>query len=546
MNPPPKTEFPSTSSSSTSSSVLLNTSGGAVKRDMTGFASLLNLKDGNCTATRARRIQISQMGASSRASSDGGLGPGLKKRWSFHSSNQINELLKEDRVMKPIISPKRRKPNSGTTLTRSNSETCKYSATLHPRGHRKLLDQSASSKLVLTNHQQLQSKPHQKTKVIAMSGECSTSDSKSRQRLMDEYYSFMDPYPASYYKFCVQPKPSKYSREPPPPDRISSMPDEVLLRICKFLPKPALSNLGRTSRRFSGLIEDDTLWKRLCVMNKILSPEHLIIISSRKPMYLRMARTTIPDPDVLPNDLTELTSSSQLRFLDLSSATISPFALSIIMKISPKLIKLSLEHLIVTKEVVQSMMGFVGSIEVLNLTMCYDVDAKTLMEFLSNCQVLKELNMSCLRCDWSKEDLTSIISKLPGTLQQLNISGYRNTLDDTHVAMIASRCPKLLELDVSDSQEMSGKSIEHILKLKNLQHLGLSRCYGVDPPYYSHLSCCKHLKYLDLFSLFKETSIRQLSSTLPGIEINKYLFSAVARPTVGNKRSSIWLQRVRD
>ncbi|CAL8139848.1 unnamed protein product [Orchesella dallaii] len=537
MNPPPTTtEFPSTSSSiSQSSSVTLNSSEGAVKKkDMAGFASLLNLKDANCTSTRSRRIQISQLGVSNRPSSEGGgMGSMLKKRWSFHSSNQINELLKEDRVMKPIISPKRRKSNSGSTFTRSNSETCKYSDSLHPRGHHKLVDESASSKFVLTNHQQLQAKHHQKTKLIAINGECSTSDSKNRQRLMDEYYSYMEPFPASYYKFRVVPKPLKYSREPPPPDYISTMPDEVLLRICKYLPKPALSNLSRTSRRFSGLIEDDTLWKRLCVMNKILSPEHLIIIMSRKPIYLRMARTTIPDPEDLPTDLTltELASSSQLRFLDLSSATISPLALSIIMSISPKLIKLSLEHLTVTKKVVESMMVFVGTIEVLNLTMCYDVDAKALMEFFSKCHALKELNMSCIRCDWTKEDITCIISKLPATLQQLNISGYRNTFDDAHVAMIASRCPKLVELDVSDSQEMSGKSIEYILKLKNLQHLGLSRCYGIDPPVYSHLSGCKHLKYLDLFSLFKETSIRQLSSTLPGIEINKFLFSAVARPT---------------
>lgn len=79
-----------------------------------------------------------------------------------------------------------------------------------------------------------------------------------------------------------------------------------------------------------------------------------------------------------------------------------------------------------------------------------------------------------------------------------------------------------------------------------MQHLGLSRCYGIEPPTYTILAGHKSLKYLDLFSLFKESSLRQLSSNLPGIELNKFPFSAIARPTVGNKRSSIWLQRVRD
>ncbi len=66
-----------------------------------------------------------------------------------------------------------------------------------------------------------------------------------------------------------------------------------LLRIFKHLPKPSLANLGRTSHRFLGLMQDDTLWKRLCVMGKILSPEHILIILSRKPVYLRMARTFV-------------------------------------------------------------------------------------------------------------------------------------------------------------------------------------------------------------------------------------------------------------
>lgn len=114
------------------------------------------------------------------------------------------------------------------------------------------------------------------------------------------------------------------------------------------------------------------------------------------------------------------------------------------------------------------------------------------------------------------------------------------------VELIASRCPKLIELDISDSQEVQEKSIEHFLRLTYLQHLGLSRCYGILPVHYQSLASHKSLKYLDLFSLFKENSLRSLSLNLPGIEINKFPFSAIARPTVGNKRSSIWLQRVRD
>lgn len=103
-----------------------------------------------------------------------------------------------------------------------------------------------------------------------------------------------------------------------------------------------------------------------------------------------------------------------------------------------------------------------------------------------------------------------------------------------------------MELDISDSQEVQAKSLEYIMKLSHLHHLSLSRCYGIEAPSYPILAGHKSLKYLDLFSLFKESAIRHLNTNLPGIEINKYPFSGIARPTVGQKRSSIWLQRVRD
>lgn len=96
--------------------------------------------------------------------------------------------------------------------------------------------------------------------------------------------------------------------------------------------------------------------------------------------------TQIADPTEPPSDPSVLAASSQLLYLDLSSATITPSTLALIMKISPKLVKLSLEHLTITKEVLEEMTSFAPSLEVLNLAMCYDLDSKALVKFLSSCQ----------------------------------------------------------------------------------------------------------------------------------------------------------------
>lgn len=56
------------------------------------------------------------------------------------------------------------------------------------------------------------------------------------------------------------------------------------------------------------------------------------------------------------------------------------------------------------------------------------------------------------------------------------------------------------------------------------------------------------LVYLDLHGGFLDTEeLKVIQTALGGrVQINKFKFSSVARPTVGPRRSSIWGLRVRD
>ena len=114
------------------------------------------------------------------------------------------------------------------------------------------------------------------------------------------------------------------------------------------------------------------------------------------------------------------------------------------------------------------------------------------------------------------------------------------------VSILVSHCPDLIDLDLSDCQEITMMGVESIATLRGLQHLSLSRCYGIEPESYAMLANMQSLRFLELFSLFKESSVKNLMAAIPNVEINKMPFSSIARPTVGNLRSSIWGQRVRD
>lgn len=78
MNPPKTSK-----SSADPSTTILNSTVSSGHRNMTGFASLINLKDECAAVTRGRRIQISQLcvpAGANKASSEE-TGPAMKKRF---------------------------------------------------------------------------------------------------------------------------------------------------------------------------------------------------------------------------------------------------------------------------------------------------------------------------------------------------------------------------------------------------------------------------------------------------------------------------------
>lgn len=60
------------------------------------------------------------------------------------------------------------------------------------------------------------------------------------------------------------------------------------------------------------------------------------------------------------------------------------------------------------------------------------------------------------------------------------------------------------------------------------------------------LKSMKNLLYLDVYGILDDRDLATVRDNLPNIKVNKYLFSSVARPTVGVRRTSIWGVRVRD
>lgn len=165
------------------------------------------------------------------------------------------------------------------------------------------------------------------------------------------------------------------------------------------------------------------------------------------------------------------------------------------------------------------------------------------------------------------ESMGYLLKFLPPSITRLNIAGCRKNLIDEskflHLIIalkyfnllsiyfsdlqdLVKNCCDIVELDLSDCTNLTHNILPSLLSLNKLEHLSLSRCYSV--PITVHVSVVKmpNLKFLDIFGTVSEDAIKTLRVQYKNVEFNKFMFSAVARPTVRDRRTSIWGLRVRD
>lgn len=319
-------------------------------------------------------------------------------------------------------------------------------------------------------------------------------------------------------------------------DAFSSLSDEVMLGIFKWLSKVTLADCMLVCKRWHRIASDETFWQRLELGNKELLTGAIGKILERKPIIVRLAGSQIGEW----SNSTDFEEPSRIQYLDLSICSISYNTLNSLLEKCPALKKLSLEFIKVNDQTCQ-LIARCHRMETLNLTMSEGVSPDGLLSILEGCRRLQSLNLSW--CHFCLESLEVLCANVNPRIQRLNIAGAKHITDELLSALV-TRCPRLLELDVSDCPRIT--DIICITKLNTLEHLALSRCYLLPPNMLTKLNCMSALQYLEVWGMLQATSLMALKQALPGIQINQFMHSAIARPTVGPRRTSIWGLRTRD
>ncbi|XP_050402090.2 S-phase kinase-associated protein 2 [Patella vulgata] len=328
-------------------------------------------------------------------------------------------------------------------------------------------------------------------------------------------------------------------------DYINKLLDENILYIFQLLPRFTIAKCARVCRRWSRIVREKALWKKIDLSNKTLGAGTLGNVVHRGVKVLRLAKSEILAPmNLEPTKDRENLSMSSLQYLDLSMATVSTDILEQLFSICHNLRKISLENCQLNEKIC-SYMGQNRELECLNLSMCQGLNCDALEPIMTNCKRLESLNIG-----WTWLDRASIVylsDSFPTSLCKLNWSGCRENITDDEVVALTRNCSKLKELDLSDSTVLSCQSIHIIAEnMKELEHLALSRCYQIIPTTIPVLTRIKSLVALEVYGMLREVYLTHLQDTMPRIEINKFPFSSVARPTTGVRRTSIWGIRVRE
>jgi len=333
-------------------------------------------------------------------------------------------------------------------------------------------------------------------------------------------------------------------------DLFNQMSDEVVLSVFRWLHKGTLARCALVCKRWYRLSTDESLWKRLDLGLTTVPSGVVGQVISRGCGVLRLARATV-QPDIfssctsgLPTFPTTTMETSRLQFLDLSMANMSSDCMEKLLSSCTLLKNLALEMCGVT-DTACTAISLNPFLSVLHLGQVQGLSTLGISRILSTCVHLVELNIGWTGL--SSQAVEAVVRLFPTSLRRLCFSGNRDTLLDDHMETLVTSCPYLRELDVSDSTKLTAVSLNMMVeRLEYLESLSTSRCYGISPSSYLILSSCPTLLYLNVFGLLRDPAMVELRQRLKGIEINKFLFTSVARPTVGIKRTSIWNLRVRE
>ncbi|XP_050435636.1 S-phase kinase-associated protein 2 [Adelges cooleyi] len=337
----------------------------------------------------------------------------------------------------------------------------------------------------------------------------------------------------SLYKYRAQKKPVIQN------NHFDTVPEEVILHLFKMLDKHTLTKCAYVCRQWRRIAYDESLWQSLNIPYRRMSIMALDNILRRNVKFLSISHSNI----YVDMRYVFETSLPKLQYLDLSAVFMPVDILNSLLSQCQNLIKLSLENCYIDAMCCERI-GRNSKLKVLNLASTNGLDNDGIKHLL-RLNNLEELNVSWAHM--KDDNLHYLVANMIQSIKRLNISGFLKQLTDNDLISLVCRCPQLIELDISDSLAITQESVDFILNNQPLlKVLSMSRCYNVGigflQPRMLRLKTgdnVHRLKELNMFGMTNQT-YNYLWTDIVDLDVNKNIFSRIARPKPADDEYTIW------
>ena len=326
------------------------------------------------------------------------------------------------------------------------------------------------------------------------------------------------------------------------PDKsLDDLPDEVLLKIFANLAKPSsfkdLIRLSHVSKRFRRVYQDESLWQKINLYEKCLPAEFIKQILQNGCVYLSLC-----DAKVKGHTIKMLNEKSQLRYLDLTNLKNEVFV-GELLESCHLLEKLSLKYSTFSTAMMRNLnSGFLNcdNLEVLDMTGCKGIDMETIRQIVM-LENLTEINfswppkgggLSTVMIDYLVKNISTQLRKV-GLNSQIK-------LRDEHMAILATRCKEIRELQLFGVFGITDNSLDHIMKgLCKLEKLDIS-LEEINLMKILELRSMPELQNLNFQHVRTIGDIEKLKKSLPHLIINQKNFQIADRSQLLTPMKGFW------
>ena len=281
---------------------------------------------------------------------------------------------------------------------------------------------------------------------------------------------------------------------------IQDLPDEVILKVIKYLDINKLVKFGEVSKRMRAISSDQSLWQKINLgqnrpghhwcphSNSIVDvPTNFVKMAIENGcqylslLYMKLG--TPGDSITMKSDRDLcLHRASCLKYLDLSFCEAHSSIFEEILASCHSLQKLSMASTLdihsITSKMINSICYQNGrTLETLNLSACRVIDLESIQKITKNCVGLKNVGLS--NTELSQDSINFLVNNLTPEVEKLSIGSLRN-LKDEHVKALVARCNKLSVLSLKNTT-ITNDSLTYIIR--SLQHtlkkLNINLCDGI-------------------------------------------------------------------